>query len=537
MKHSQQENPQFKKDRINRIRLFLKKYSVDLVLTAIFLLVTVLYAFLMVKDSVPLIGMASLGLLILFHFIVSGRLSFATPMDFLLLGLVFLLPLSLNISIDWRYSLPKVYGLLLGIVIFYGIVNTVRSLKTIYLAVIGLLILAVLVSLLGLVGTDWPENKLFDVHQIYDLLPRLLTEVPRSTSGGGIQTNIVGGALAFFIPLIGSLFWDGGSFDPSHLFKNKRLISLVKVTYKLLLVLVLLLVSVTLVLTQSRGAFLATAVGLFGLALWKDRRFLWVILPLAASLAILLWGFPESKIAGIFMTLDIYDVLNTSNRPDIWKRAFYLIQDFPLTGSGIGTFSRVVDLFYPPFPGIFKEGIHAHNMFLSVAVDLGIPALVLYIARLSSVVSMVWTAYKRSHPILRTLLIGLTCGLLAHQVFGITDAFSLGTKLGVIMWIYFGLITAIYIHNDRFRPNQEQSFDQSQQRLLIKLNRHRMLGYLSNILLSLGIWIVFTLIATGLISSLPIVSLAAASTGGILLGIILTQSFEANAFKTKNPRS
>jgi len=35
--------------------------------------------------------------------------------------------------------------------------------------------------------------------------------------------------------------------------------------------------------------------------------------------------------------------------------------------------------------------------------------------------------------------------MLAHQVFGLTDAFLLGTKPGVVMWMIMGLITGLYL--------------------------------------------------------------------------------------------
>jgi hypothetical protein len=35
--------------------------------------------------------------------------------------------------------------------------------------------------------------------------------------------------------------------------------------------------------------------------------------------------------------------------------------------------------------------------------------------------------------------------MLAHQIFGLTDAFLLGTKPGVVMWLIMGLITGLYL--------------------------------------------------------------------------------------------
>jgi hypothetical protein len=43
---------------------------------------------------------------------------------------------------------------------------------------------------------------------------------------------------------------------------------------------------------------------------------------------------------------------------------------------------------------------------------------------------------------------GLVWGILTHQIFGLTDAFLLGTKPGVVMWVFMGLIAALYVHRD-----------------------------------------------------------------------------------------
>jgi hypothetical protein len=36
--------------------------------------------------------------------------------------------------------------------------------------------------------------------------------------------------------------------------------------------------------------------------------------------------------------------------------------------------------------------------------------------------------------------------MLAHQIFGLTDAFLLGTKPGVVMWMLMGLVTGLYLN-------------------------------------------------------------------------------------------
>ena len=86
---------------------------------------------------------------------------------------------------------------------------------------------------------------------------------------------------------------------------------------------------------------------------------------------------------------------------------------------------------------------HAHNLLLAVTIDLGIPGLVLFAALQSAAGVLALKAFRASPPLSRTLLMALACGLLAHQVFGITDAFLLGHKLGVILWLFLGVIAAL----------------------------------------------------------------------------------------------
>ena len=68
----------------------------DWILGAIFLLVTALYAALMISDRVPTLGLLGLGALWLAYALLGGRLSFATPLDLPILVLLVLLigPLS-----------------------------------------------------------------------------------------------------------------------------------------------------------------------------------------------------------------------------------------------------------------------------------------------------------------------------------------------------------------------------------------------------------------------------------------------------------
>lgn len=504
-----------------------------------FLLLIALYAIFMFSDKVPLAGLVALGLLWMVRWRVTGRLTTATPMDVPILGILAMLPVSLYASADWSLSLPKVYGLILGIAIFYAVVNAIYTIRRVELATAGLVLLSAAVALLGLVGADWPNTKLFSLSQVYEHLPHLIRGVTRSIAGG-IQPNIVGGALTFFIPVLASLLWASREFKAMRFVANARLSGILRAWSRPILIFSLVLTSFTLVLTQSRGSFLGVAAGLLALALWHDRRFLWAIPMVALALFALVQVWGGGNLAEFMLRMGASAGGNPLQlRMEIWQRAIYMIQDFPFTGIGMGTFGTVAQVLYPFFS---TNAIipHAHNMLLTVAVDLGIPGLVLYVALLSCFAFTAWKAYQGGNRSLHVLIVGLACGMLAHQVFGLTDAFMLGTKLGAVMWVFMGLVAALYVHQDQLARQllEDSAGDDAgwssgsgSKEHNHEAGNRQTPSRLGNFLLAFAYWVLFSLLAIAFIGDWPYLGLAIALTGGVFLGFICTVSFESKAQK------
>jgi putative inorganic carbon (HCO3(-)) transporter len=500
-----------------------------------FLLLIALYAIFMFSDKVPLAGLVALGLLWMVRWRVNGRLTAATPMDVPILGILAMLPVSLYASVDWSLSLPKVYGLILGVAIFYAVVNAIYTIRRMELVTAGLVLLSTAVALLGLVGADWPNIKLFSLSQVYEHLPRLVRGVARSTAGG-IQPNIVGGALIFFIPVLASLLWASREFKAIRFVTNERLAGMLRTWSRPVLIFSLVFTSFTLILTQSRGSFLGVAAGLLALAVWHDRRFLWAI-PLAALVLFVMvqvWG--GGNLAEFVSHIDTTSGGTLPGRMEIWQRAIYMIQDFPFTGVGIGTFDPVAHALYPFF--LFGDATipHAHNMLLTVAVDLGIPGLVLYAALLSGFTFSAWRAYKVASRSLRALIVGLACGMLAHQVFGITDAFMLGTKLGAVMWVFIGLVAALYVRRDQLArellgdvAGEESGVSSNPGDHDRKPGAGQMRRRFGSFFLAFVYWALFSLLAIAFIGNQPTLGLSIAVAGGGILGFICIAPFESKS--------
>jgi O-antigen ligase len=366
----------------------------------------------------------------------------------------------------------------------------------------------------------------------------LVQGVPRSISGG-IQPNIIGGALAFFIPFLVSLLFSRLESKTTQSKTTGRLTTILQTAYKPILFFSLALTFLTLLLSQSRGALAGVVIGLFVLALWHDRRVLWTI-PLAVLVLLVLvqvWGI--ENLAELTSRLDASGGITFPGRLEIWQRAIYIIQDFPFTGVGIGTFGPVAHVLYPFFlVGPDVQVPHAHNMILTVAVDLGIPGLVLYAALLSGFAFSAWRVYQAVANPFRVLVMGITCGMLAHQIFGIMDAFMLGTKLGAVMWVFMGLISALYIRRNQLQTEfieNDKEVDKTDQGNVPGLSafernsgKRPRLGRLHNFFLPFAYWALFSILAISFVGDHPYISLMIAVVGGGILGFICIRATESN---------
>ena len=113
-----------------------------------------------------------------------------------------------------------------------------------------------------------------------------------------------------------------------------------------------------------------------------------------------------------------------------------MIQDFPFTGVGMGSFMEVADALYPFFHYAPESIHHAHNLFLQIAVDLGIPGLVAWLVLLLTVLALAVQLYRsggvktengfRRERIASGLGAGVLCSQMALIVHGMTDAVTWG---------------------------------------------------------------------------------------------------------------
>ncbi len=202
--------------------------------------------------------------------------------------------------------------------------------------------------------------------------------------------------------------------------------------------------------TFSRGAYLAFAVGALGLGFFR-HKLLWTLMLIGAVSAVLNpWMLPEGiayriestfqkdQVRDIYEESELVNTLDTSahTRLEIWGGAIEMIKEHPLQGVGYGAFPYLIRRYVSSV-----KAIDAHNSYLLIAAEMGIPTLIVFLWIVAIVFFKTRWLYLRSKdPFYRALALGwlggLT-GLLAANMFG---SRLHSEEVSSYFWIISGLI-------------------------------------------------------------------------------------------------
>jgi len=352
----------------------------------------------------------------------SGRLSVRTPADWPILLLLVMTLITLWVTALPEVTYPQVYRLLSGIILYYAIVNWTTSHARLRLLVLGTILAGLSLALFATVSVQWTSSKFpFIPASLYGYFPILVSDTA--------NPNVMAGSLVIFFPIILGLCL----FGWKHLRWYEASLSM----------LALLSIAAILALTQSRGGLIALVAVLMVMALLR-WRWGWILSILGISTvgAIIAWIGVTPVLNAVFSSATLGGI---EGRLEVWSRAVYMIQDFPFTGVGMGSFTKVADLLYPFF--LYEPGKveHTHNLFLQIAVDLGIPGLIAWLAILVVVSVIAWQVYHKGRITHNGWYAGLGAGLLCSQValvvHGMLDSVTWGmVRPAPIVWAVWGLI-------------------------------------------------------------------------------------------------
>lgn len=352
--------------------------------------------------------------------------AFATPAD---LGLLFLsVSVLVNplLSVRQTVSLPMAMQTILNIMLLVSLAEWAKLAEIrLRWSAVGLALVGMSLVVIAPFTVDWITDK-------FGAIPAGFYAVVSSLSRRIIHPNILAGAIAVLLVTLATYsFW---------MWSSLRLFE--RILFLLSLVSMMLL----LIFTQSRGAMFGVVLGFVVMVLIAiPRRWqgVLVIFSLLAALALFeILGINLDSIVDSSAT-----VRGAVGRVEIWSNAYLIVTDFPFTGIGLGNFSAVSDLFYPFL--LAGEGQpHAHNLFLQIALDIGLFGLAAWLACLAVVLVccvqvMRVARNSQNSPLIVGISAGLFCGQLAMLVHGITDAPLWATRPALLVWVLWGLALAL----------------------------------------------------------------------------------------------
>jgi len=373
--------------------------------------------------------------------IVHKRLLTVTRID-IIWGILFILGIS-NI-----YLAPYTRGFiilarpLLGIAIYFSIIEMAREQQRIDRAVNYITVIAILVGVLALFGTQWNE-KSFQFEPFLNVLPTLENLPVPPDTGLSFNANEIAGAIAYLLPIMAGI----------AVYRWRMKLPRIGVT------IAFVLLFLSLFLGQSRLTIIGVLVTLAMIIVLLIPRGRWKFAAWAALLLVtLLEGFiiynPVSR-----SELAERDEDSFSGRFNIWSSALSIVRDYPFTGVGMNMFRdrRVLEQ-YPvprwyPSPGATRILPHTHNELLQIATDLGIPGLIVFIAIHVGAVYVAIETWRQGDEYARAVSVSAFGGLLAHALFGVGDAITLWDRFAFLFWIALGLLRAQHLLTTRFREN------------------------------------------------------------------------------------
>jgi putative inorganic carbon (HCO3(-)) transporter len=341
---------------------------------------------------------------------------------FPLLYLVFAV-LSLVVARDVELSFFEVFLVIELVLLYIYLVGTVHSSRDIVFVVamllVGLLLESVLMIGLYFVRRDFSFagiNTRVDYDPLTFIHYRVAGTVGSPNTAGGYLSMLL--APAFCVLLIpglqGWLKWLGLSAFATGM--------------------------VALVLTFSRGAWMATFISLVLVALfawkrgWLDAKipltlvavtFL-VALPFAPTIAARLLG--DDRGAGAArLPLDVI--------------AWRMVLDHPLLGVGLNNYVLVMQNYVTPDLGQVWLYV-AHNRYLLLWAEMGIGGFLVFVLFLLSTLRRGWAAWQFRDRLLSTLALALTAGLLGHMAHMLVEIFN-GEQQQELLFVVAALIVAI----------------------------------------------------------------------------------------------
>lgn len=211
--------------------------------------------------------------------------------------------------------------------------------------------------------------------------------------------------------------------------------------YKLLAIASLLFGSVALMLTLTRGAWLAAALSITVLlAVSMYRRLITVWIPATCAVAVVVLGllFQQSIVDRLLGD----DEGSAQSRIPLIHVAWDMIEDYPLTGVGTNN-AAAVGSQYIASPEFRSEWFYTiHNKYFLEWVELGTIGLLAFLWFLGTTLWRGWETWQRRDTLLSPIAAGLALAIFGQMLHMSVDVFNSRPQVQSL-WLCAGLIVAL----------------------------------------------------------------------------------------------
>lgn len=250
-----------------------------------------------------------------------------------------------------------------------------------------------------------------------------LTPKRHRIRGSFINSNLLAAYLILFLPPLFALaFFPGRSAGEILSWRAHRL-------GRLVFAVPAFLASFALVLTYSRGAWVAFLLTLLLMAYFWDHKIFLISLCVFTAAFVIAPAQFRVRLMKVFFDPDM-------RRLALWQQATQMIKDRPLLGFGINT-TFIASVRYA---SDLTKGHYPHNSYLHMAIETGLFGLFSFLWAVAAIFVSGLRKVRDLPPSSGDVLVGFMAGVFAFMVHSFFDTHFYDYQLGILMWSMLGLI-------------------------------------------------------------------------------------------------
>lgn len=197
--------------------------------------------------------------------------------------------------------------------------------------------------------------------------------------------------------------------------------------------------SIFVLLSFSRGGYLALAAVAAGLALSHRRR--WMLLGASVAAFVVLMVGSSTLRHRVLLELDLSNGHNTLvGRFHLWSVALQMLRDHPIFGAGLSGFATVIGPYWNPTN--IDRFTYPHNIVLNFWSETGLLGLAAFLWILAAGFVWSWKRFREAGDEWRYIHFGVFLALIAVVTHGLVDVPYWKNDLSLEFWAILGVSLA-----------------------------------------------------------------------------------------------